>query len=568
MFLRLIILGLSSLSTLLIASPVKKNKQWDKIIFADKGTLRSQVSNSEYFLGNSNSIIDEYNVFKTTFNTNETLNKEYACAFPARFSLYKEMNPNIANIHLEECLELNSFLDALPGNKISIGLASEHLSSPSSSFGHLMLILHNQDELKLDDLVIHFAAKTDKRDGFLSYAFKGLTGGYPSYFIIEPFYNKLHEYVDKEQRTLYVNEITISPKELKLLKYMLFELNRAEFPYYFLNLNCAHRVDELLSAAIDKDVRRNLIYTLPIDVFRKHQDLKNKAYMLKPSSMQAIESYKLLSNKDKLKFRSVTESSSRLDASSSSELKKTLFFYNQYKFKALGYKIQNYADNLSKSKSFPATQNETDLSSNDISNDTTQTLTLKYFYDTRTANGVLLEYLPVYNQISAFQRNKQFESEFKVFHVSLLYTKNNDLSLNYLDLLSLQFFPPFNAIQSDLSWQFISRLQDDKKYYMEYGLGQTFGSSVLINYLVNIGLRSNLKRTRLFFSPELNLFTYPSARLKLGVNLKHLVHRASTSVKLKVFTHLLITSNKSLVFDYSSEEDNAHKFGLGVRLSF
>jgi hypothetical protein len=83
-------------------------------------------------------------------------------------------------------------------------------------YGHTLLRIdaRDQDErTRLLAYAINFAADTDEKNG-LVFAVKGLLGGYPGTFSVLPYYLKVREYGDLENRDLWEYELDLSPPEV------------------------------------------------------------------------------------------------------------------------------------------------------------------------------------------------------------------------------------------------------------------------------------------------------------------------------------------------------------------
>ena len=191
--------------------------EWSRLLHFENRN-REVVSN-EFYLAEGRDVKSEKDAFLEALNSKE--GAQLACNFPARYKLFQKYFPNTRKINLNNCLELNKFLSTLSGSKISFGLASEYFKAPSSSFGHLMLVIHEDSKPNLYSSVIHYAAKTNPKDGFFSYSMKGLTGGYYGYYLKTNLFDKLNEYSKIEQRFVHYYTLDLSAEKLEFLKFVL-----------------------------------------------------------------------------------------------------------------------------------------------------------------------------------------------------------------------------------------------------------------------------------------------------------------------------------------------------------
>src|SRR5206468_11436433 len=80
-------------------------------------------------------------------------------------------------------------------------------------------------------------------------AIQGLIGGYPGTFSILPYYLKVREYSDMENRDLWEYELELAPLELERVLLHLWELLPAYYQYYFFDENCSYHLLGLLQVA-------------------------------------------------------------------------------------------------------------------------------------------------------------------------------------------------------------------------------------------------------------------------------------------------------------------------------
>jgi hypothetical protein len=229
-----------------------------------------EVIDQNFYLTNSNKIQDEISEFKRIINSDS--GQQLACQFPARYLTLKKSFNDIQTYELGDCRELKKFLGGFKKNNISLMITSEVLNAPASAFGHLLLLFHDKDIPELSSDVIHFSAITDDKDGFFSYAYKGLTGKYEGFYIRNKFFEKYHEYSSVEQRYLFSHKLKISEEQKTLLFFHLFELRKSKFKYYFANKNCGYRIDTLLAVIYPEDIPHNYIYTLPVETPLKYKN--------------------------------------------------------------------------------------------------------------------------------------------------------------------------------------------------------------------------------------------------------------------------------------------------------
>ena len=78
---------------------------------------------------------------------------------------------------------------------------------------------------------------------------KGLFGGYPGRFSIVPYYLRVKEYGDIENRDMWEYRLGLTPTEVRRMLMHVWELRSAHFDYYFIDENCSYQLLSLLEVA-------------------------------------------------------------------------------------------------------------------------------------------------------------------------------------------------------------------------------------------------------------------------------------------------------------------------------
>jgi hypothetical protein len=174
------------------------------------------------------------------------------CAFVARYAwLAEELAFDGRRLPARECPRYREWRAALDAEHLTLVFASAYLNNPSSMYGHTLLRVdaRDQDErTRLLAYAINFAADTNEKNG-LVFAVKGLLGGYPGTFSVLPYYLKVREYGDIENRDLWEYELDLSRQEVDRVLRHAWELLPAYFAYYFFDENCSYHLLGLLQVA-------------------------------------------------------------------------------------------------------------------------------------------------------------------------------------------------------------------------------------------------------------------------------------------------------------------------------
>lgn len=199
------------------------------------------------------------------------------CRFPARYAwLAVELGFDQGRMPRPQCRRYRDWRSALDAKQLTLVFASAYLDNPGSMYGHTLLRIDAADQDERTRLLaysISFAAATNETNGLI-FAVKGLFGGYPGVFAMLPYYVKVREYSDLENRDLWEYELDLSPEELERVLRHAWELLPAYFEYYFFDENCSYHLLALLQVARpDLELTAPFrLWALPVDTVRALTD--------------------------------------------------------------------------------------------------------------------------------------------------------------------------------------------------------------------------------------------------------------------------------------------------------
>ena len=120
-------------------------------------------------------------------------------------------------------------------------------------FGHTFLRLDppgdDPDSNLLLASTISYAADAAAHDSELLFAYRGIFGGYPGITSIQPYYEKIRQYSDIENRDLWEYRLNLTADEIDWMLAHAWELHNINFDYYFFDENCAYRLLALIDVA-------------------------------------------------------------------------------------------------------------------------------------------------------------------------------------------------------------------------------------------------------------------------------------------------------------------------------
>ncbi len=174
------------------------------------------------------------------------------CAFIARYRwLRGELDFDAARLREHRCERFEAWYRAVDPHALTLVFPADYLNNPSSMFGHTLLRVDpagDAAETPLLSYAINYGAVTGD-DGGVFFAVKGLTGGYTGLFSIAPYYEKVREYSDLENRDIWEYALRVTPAEVQILIGHLWELRGVGFDYYFFTENCSYQLLTLLDVA-------------------------------------------------------------------------------------------------------------------------------------------------------------------------------------------------------------------------------------------------------------------------------------------------------------------------------
>lgn len=193
------------------------------------------------------------------------------CRFPARYRFLKgRLAFDPQRLPEQPCPRLDRWLAGLNTTRVVMVFPSAYLNNPASMYGHTFLRLDNPDRPDLLDYSVNYAAIVGEDAGLL-YALRGVFGMYEGQFGLWPYYVKVQEYGELENRDIWEYTLNLTSPQVARLLAHLWELKDTYFDYYFFKENCSYALLGLLEAA---DPALNLtdryhVYTIPTDTLRQ-----------------------------------------------------------------------------------------------------------------------------------------------------------------------------------------------------------------------------------------------------------------------------------------------------------
>ena len=257
-----------------------ENPYWSKLLHYRDGI--SEIDSDNFFISKDG----KKNLKKELLETIDALqngSNDILCRFPLRVQWLKENIPTLENQIVQyECAELSEYLKAIDAKSVTMVFPNAHINSPASMYGHTFIKVSSNDDTALISNAINYAAKTDDTNGFL-FAYKGLAGLYEGRYSILPYYEKIKEYNNLEQRDIWEYDLDLKQEEINRLVLHTYEIKDAYADYFFFKENCSYNILWLLELARDDlDLVSNFSFkTVPLDsikILQKYNLIKNSNY--------------------------------------------------------------------------------------------------------------------------------------------------------------------------------------------------------------------------------------------------------------------------------------------------
>ncbi len=195
------------------------------------------------------------------------------CAFIARYHWLKErLSFDDARLPPHACEAFDGWYAELDPESVTLIFASAFMNNPPSMFGHTLLRIDQTgqtEETRLLAYTINYAADVPADAGF-TFPIRGIFGGLKGYFSTIPYYMKVKEYRDIDQRDIWEYRLNFTGAQIRWLLMHAWELGNAYFDYYFFDENCSYHLLSLLEVADPSlHLREHFgVWTVPADTVR------------------------------------------------------------------------------------------------------------------------------------------------------------------------------------------------------------------------------------------------------------------------------------------------------------
>ncbi|MBN2816299.1 MAG: DUF4105 domain-containing protein [Campylobacterales bacterium] len=229
---------------------LSQERYWHLLLHMVDGV--SEIDDSAFFFaadGKTNAKHELEATLDAFFNESRFDDNASACRFPAR-KAWLQKSLEIEDFPDVKCSEYDATVERLAPKSVTLVFPSAHINSPASMFGHTFLRINSRYNSKLLAYAINYAANADPdKENATVFAIKGLFGGYFGKYSLLPYYEKLKEYRDAEQRDIWEYDLNLNEEETLAMVRHIWELNGTESNYYFFTENCSYNMLWLMEVA-------------------------------------------------------------------------------------------------------------------------------------------------------------------------------------------------------------------------------------------------------------------------------------------------------------------------------
>ncbi len=219
---------------------LSQTRYWHLLMHTPKD--HSEIDDDAFFVAEDGKYNLAAELDETIHHFNEDTNRSdesLFCRFPARRAwLEHELNVSFGD---GECHAYDALVAKMDPQKVTLVFPTAHINSPASMFGHTFLRIDSSMDSKLMSYAINYAAQTDETNG-ITFAYKGLFGGYYGFYSMLPYYEKLKEYRDSESRDVWEYDLNLTHDEVMAMVRHIWELQRINSWYFFFDENCSYHM--------------------------------------------------------------------------------------------------------------------------------------------------------------------------------------------------------------------------------------------------------------------------------------------------------------------------------------
>lgn len=555
-----------------------ENPYWSKLLHYTNG--ESEIDSDNFFISKDGKTDLKKELFET-INSLKNGENNVLCRFPLRVKWLKENIPSLEkDIVNYSCAELDEFLSLVDAKYVTIVFPTAHINSPASMYGHTFLRVSSNEETPLISNAVNFAAKTDDTNGLI-FAYKGLFGEYEGRYSILPYYEKIKEYNNLEQRDIWEYDLDLTQDEIDRLVLHAFELKDSYSDYFFFKENCSYNILWLLEVSRnDLDLVSHFTFkTVPLDsikILKSFNLIKDSRFRYSNMGKMKNILEKKIENKEYLKAfinenKPLNESLSTDDKISYLDFK---ILYLQYQRANNQYDKKEYLNKyvqLLKERSSYNKASSYDIKTPFNPLDSHDSAKVSFFYDSTDSFELGLK--PVYTDIYDISDGYLEGAYIDFFDLNIKKIKDEKIKLDKFTLLKINslaqqdmIFKPFSW-GIDLGYEYFKDQSDYLKIKPETGLA--FGKEKNFIYTM-IGSNLYYKNSEQLYSvgTSIGFITNQFEDIKLGIKYSYDKYNKSLeNNEVEIFATYKMERNVALNIKYINDDlykDNKERIKAGI----
>ncbi len=546
-----------------------ETKEWKRLLHYRNG--ESEIDDPKFFFskrGKTNLESELEASIEALINDKSDDENSTLCYYPSRSTWILKQLPELKKIiKTPQCNRLKKEIALLGAKQVTLVLASAHINSPASAFGHTFLRIDADEKTPLLSYAINYAAQTTEDNGFI-YAYQGLFGGYKGLYSVDPYTKKLKTYSDLEQRDIWEYPLDLTQEEIDRLILHILEIQHFYADYFFLAENCSYNLLWLLEVAKPQIELTNqfTIKAIPIDTLRAIADnglVKETVY--RPSKRKKILQLSQEVNKhpnaiafaksqeynlSQIKNLSPSERAKALElASHLLQIRHSKGEIDQKIYLQHFLSLLKVRSKLGKVEHTPIPQPIPPREGHDSTK-----LTLSYAKNQEFSARAKIAYHDIYDNESGY-----ISGAYINFFDTAINYQDNKLTLEEVNILDIRSYAIQDSIFKPISWQVATgakRLFDNElNAYLQAGGGVTLGRDELFGYLTLTPSIYYREKKQLSISANMGIIYNPSQKFKIGVLAKKEWFKGGEEIKeIEPFVTYRINQANSLRIKYQSKE--------------
>ncbi|MEA2112081.1 MAG: DUF4105 domain-containing protein [Campylobacterota bacterium] len=552
---------------------LSESRYW-KLLLHMNG-VESEIDDASFFLSSEGkyNASSELNVTialllnETVFDNNAT-----ACRFPARKAWLQEQL-EIDEFPQTNCHALNTLIKKVDPKSATLVFPSAHINSPASMFGHTFLRIDSSYDSKLLSHAINYAATADQdTENGVVFAVKGLFGGYSGVYSLLPYYEKLKEYRDTEQRDIWEYKLNLSEEEVRRMLLHVWELGNSFSWYYFFDENCSYNMLWLIEVARPTvHLREKFFYhVMPIDtVFALEEENLVSHKHFRPSKRQILLAYEKSLSPELLdsvtavsrgeldvkialdKNSSIQEKRYLLEASS--ELLEYLYIENRInsdEYKQRFHTVLNERSKLGRGEAIVVNEPHNPDQSHRANLITVQAALQE------GEVGYMLGFRPAYHTLVDSDIGLLRGTQIEFLSLLLHYSKNKRLEIEDMTILSLSSIAQRSTFFKPFSWRTSFKfdrnyMSDELLFKASVGAGYSWGNEWSYFYALADLLSYVKSSSSMGVSASLGGVIYEAEQFKTNIELTQRLYIDGTTQSLVNISQLWsFDKNRALKLQY------------------